>query len=427
MIAIIGAGLSGMSAAHNLKGKYLILEKEKTVGGLCRSVVVDDHTTDIGGGHILYTNDEYVKKLYARLLVRNMLWHERKSYIFINNIYVEYPFEVNLYGLPKNIIEECIRGVEERDTGKKRAYKNFHDWINQTFGKGVAKHYMIPYNTKIWRYDLKKMSIDWIADRVPAPKIEDMKKGAEKPVGKKFGGNAYFHYPKKGGIQALADALASKLNISFDSEAKEIKANKLRVIYERKGERTSLKAERIFSSLPLPELIKIIDDVPGRVEKAAKDLVYNSIICLALAIERPKVSDKHWIYYPEKDITFNRIIISSNLSPNMCPKHESSIIVENTYPKDKKINFEKRKEKLLEDLEKTDIVRKGDKVRVLKMSNSMYAYVVYDLNHSKNVKIMHEFLNEIGIIPIGRFGKWEYLNMDKSILDGKKSAEKSGL
>lgn len=424
MTAIIGAGLSGMSAAHHLKGKYILLEKEKTVGGLCRSVVVDGHTIDMGGGHVIYTNDNYVKNFYETLLGKNILLHERESYIFLQNVYVKYPFEVNLYGLPKKIIDECISGVENR---RGAGAKNFDDWIIQTFGKGIAKYYMRPYNKKLWNHDLKKMSIEWIADRVPAPNVEDMKRGAKKPISKKFGGNAFFSYPLKGGIQSLSNALSRNLKISFESEAKEIKTNKLRVVYERRGDKKLLTAEKIFSSLPLPELVKIIDDVPSSVEKASKELVCNSILCIAIAIERPNVSDKHWIYYPEKDIFFNRVIISSNLSPNIAPKNESSIIIENTYKNNKKIDIEKRKEKILEDLEKTDIVKKDDKIKILNLSSPKYAYIVYDLDHRKNVNIIHEFLNEIGIVPIGRFGKWEYLNMDKSILDGKNAAEKLGL
>jgi UDP-galactopyranose mutase len=409
-----------MSAAHNLKGRYLLLEKERTVGGLCRSITVDGHTIDIGGGHVIFTNNEYAKNLFEKLLSKNLLLHERESYIFLQKVYVKYPFEVNLYGLPKKIIDECISGVENK---KGSGAKNFHDWIVQTFGKGISKYYMIPYNKKLWNYDLKKMNIEWIADRVPAPNVDDMKRGAEKPISKKFGSNAFFSYPLRGGIQSLADAFSRGLNISFESDVKEIKANKSRVIYERKGETKPLTAEKIFSSLPLPELIKIIDDVPSNIAKAARSLVYNSIICLAIKINRPKVSDKHWIYYPEKGIIFNRIILSSNLSPDMAPKKESSIIIENTYRKDKKIDIEKRKEKMLEDLEKTAIVKKSDKIEVLNCSSHKYAYIVYDLNHKKNVSIIHQFLYENGIIPIGRFGKWEYFNMDKSILDGKNAAE----
>ncbi len=421
MITIIGAGLAGMSAARHLKEEYVLLEKEKSCGGLCRSASVNGHTTDIGGGHIIYTNDSHAKNLFEQLLGNNLLWHERESYIFLKNVYVKYPFEVNLHGLPKKVVEECIEGVENKKTGRA---KNFDQWILNAFGRGIAKHYMRPYNRKLWKYDLKKMSTDWLGDRVPSPNVDDMKKGAEKSISKKFGGNAFFHYPVKGGIQSLSDSLSKGLNISFESGVEEINARNLAVTYKKSGSMKTLKAEKILSSMPLPELIKIIDDVPSDVEKASRELIYNSIICLALSVNRQKISDKHWIYYPEKGIVFNRIIITSNLSPSMSPKNESSLIIENTYKSSEKIGMEKRKAEILDDLEKTGIIKKGDEVNILNVSTPKYAYVVYDLNHRKNVNIIHGFLNSIGIVPIGRFGKWEYLNMDKAILDGKKEAER---
>ncbi len=421
MIAILGAGLAGMSAARHLKKEYVLLEKEKSCGGLCRSAFVSGHTTDIGGGHIIYTNDAYAKNLFEQLLGKNLLWHERESYIFLKNVYVKYPFEVNLHGLPKEVVDKCINGVENRKAGHA---KNFDQWILQAFGRGIAEYYMRPYNRKLWKYDLKKMSTDWLGDRVPAPNVDDMKRGAKGTVSKKYGGNAFFHYPVKGGIQSLSDSLSKSLNISFESCVEEIKARNLEVVYKKKGDVKTLRAEKILSSMPLPELIKIIDDVPSEVEKASRALVYNSIICLALSVNRHKISDKHWIYYPEKGIVFNRIIITSNLSPSMSPKNESSLIIENTYKSSEKIDMEKRKQEILEDMEKTGIIKKGDEVNILNISTPKYAYVVYDLNHRKNVNIIHEFLNSIGIVPIGRFGKWEYLNMDKAILDGKNAAER---
>lgn len=421
MIAIIGAGMAGMSAARHLKREYVLLEKERSCGGLCRSAFVSGHTTDIGGGHIIYTNDIYAKNLFDQLLGDNLLWHERESYIFLNNVYVKYPFEVNLHVLPKKVVDECIEGVKNKKSGHA---KNFDQWILNAFGKGIAKHYMKPYNRKLWKYDLKKMSTDWLDGRVPSPNVEDMKKGATGGTSKKFGSNAFFHYPVKGGIQSLSDSLSKGLNISFESDVEEIKARKLAVTYKKNGSVKTFRTEKILSSMPLPELIKIIDDVPSEVEKASKELVYNSIICLALSVNRQKVSDKHWIYYPEKGIIFNRIIITSNLSPSMSPKNESSLIVENTFKSNEKIDMEKRKGEILEGLEKTGIVKKCDELKILNISMPKYAYVIYDMKHRKNVNIIHEFLKGIGIVPIGRFGRWEYLNMDKAMLDGKNAAER---
>jgi protoporphyrinogen oxidase len=43
---------------------------------------------------------------------------------------------------------------------------------------------------------------------------------------------------------------------------------------------------------------------------------------------------------------------------------------------------------------------------------SDYAYVVYDQNYSNATSIIKEYIENIGLYTIGRFGEWEYYNMD---------------
>ena len=43
---------------------------------------------------------------------------------------------------------------------------------------------------------------------------------------------------------------------------------------------------------------------------------------------------------------------------------------------------------------------------------SDYAYVVFDQNYKSATEIIKDYLNSIGLYSIGRFGEWEYYNMD---------------
>jgi len=421
MKIIIGAGLAGLSAAYHLGRDYRVLERDGEVGGLCRSITTKGYTFDLAP-HIFFTGSQYVNGLVNELLNGDLIRQRRRAYIYTLGTYVEYPFEVNLHGLPQKVIDECIEGARYRPELEPI---NFLDWIRTTMGEGVAKHYMVPYNEKIWKYQLEKMSPEWVAGRVPAPSVEEMVKGAQGKVEREYGPNAYFLYPRVGGIGAIPNALVSRVkDISFDSNVAEIRptGKRLEVLYTRNGEPKRQEADRVFSSVPLPELVKMLKTAPEDVVKASEALVYNSLTCFNIGVNRAAISDKHWLYFPEKKYLFNRISFPMNLSPETVPKGKSSIVVEVTY-RGAKPDAAETKEKVRAGLVDAEILQENDKLEVFDALDFKYAYVVYDLNHRRNVNLIQTYLKTLGASPIGRFGEWEYLNMDKSILSGKRAAE----
>jgi len=420
MITILGAGLAGLSAAYHLVDGYRVLEREAEPGGLCRSVMKGGYVFDIAP-HILFTRDEYARGLFARLLEGNLLTHDRQAYIYMMGTYVKYPFEANLHPLPREVREECIQGVVDRPTLKPR---NFMEWIRSSFGEGIARHYMVPYNEKVWKYPLDRMNTEWLGGRVPSPSVEDMRRGAEGEQKVDYGPNAQFWYPESGGIGALPRALAEGLDVSYGSNAVEVKPTKkgVKVTYQRNGFTKYVESEYALSSLPLPEIVRIMYDVPEDVVRAADRLVYNSIICVNVGVKRPRITDKHWLYFPEPELVFNRISFPMNFSPGTTPPGCSSILVEVTY-RGRQPDLDEIKGRVLHDLVETELLKEGDEVEVCEASSHRYAYVIYDLDHRRNVEAVHRYLRESKVIPMGRFGEWEYHNMDKAILSGKRAAE----
>ena len=424
MITVIGAGLSGLSAAYHLGSDHIVLERETEVGGLCRSVATKGYVFDLAP-HIFFTGSQYVSGLIDDLLQGDLVRQARRAYIYLEGTYVEYPFEVNLHGLPRETIEECISGFKERGRTQPG---NFLEWIHSTFGAGIAKHYMVPYNEKVWKYPLDQMDVDWIAGRVPAPSIDEMIMGAKEKVEKDYGPNAYFLYPRRGGIGAIANALAGRVgNVSLNSEVMEIdpKGPKgANVTYgEDGGGKRTIESDAVLSSMPLPEIVKTIKDAPPEVVEASERLVHNSLICVNVGVDRPMISDKHWLYFPEREYVFNRVSFPMNFSEETTPKGRSSILVEVTY-RGKRPNLEETKIKVREGLIAAGILREDDEIDVFDALDFKYAYVINDLDHGRNVAIIHDYLRLNRIHPMGRFGEWGYLNMDRSILSGRNAAEK---
>ena len=126
-IVIIGAGLTGLSAAYHLEKKgffdYKIFEKDASPGGLCRSVYQDGFTFDYTG-HLLHISDPYFQSFVNTVVGMETLNSvHRRSFVYSHNVYTHYPFQVNLFGLPPATIAECIEGF----VLKKQMKKNLLD------------------------------------------------------------------------------------------------------------------------------------------------------------------------------------------------------------------------------------------------------------------------------------------------------------
>ena len=439
-IAIIGAGPAGLSAAYHLgstgspyKGNSILIEKEDRVGGLARSKEIEGFVFDYAG-HIFFTQDKYAFKLFKKLLKDNINFRNRDAWVYSKNIYTRYPFQANTYGLPKDVIMECIIGLidatlrQAQDNGNGKVPEHFEDWMGATFGKGIVKHFMKPYNQKVWAFPLNKMTYEWIADRVMMPDVNEVIEGAVESRKVEFGPNSKFAYPLKGGSQAFADSFIphlKKTEILLNSEVVgiDIKEKVITIRQSPVRNKKEIGYEKVISSLPLPLLISLCNKVPKAVKRAAEELEFTSVYCVNLGINHPEITEKTWIYYPEKDIAFQRLFVQSNASPYVVPKGKSSITAEISYSKFKRIGKEGLIERVIDDLLKIKFIQKASDIVVSDLLDIKYGYIIFERERKRKVDIIHKFLRENNIIPIGRFGEWEYYNMDHSILSGKRAAE----
>jgi UDP-galactopyranose mutase len=426
MIIIIGAGLTGLSTGYHLKvrnANFKIYEKDLRIGGLCKSEVVNGFTFDYTG-HLLHVREDYANKLVTELLKGNLKELKRNAWIYSKGVYTPYPFQVNLYGLPPNIVKECLLGlIEAKYSGNKEKPVTFEDGINAYFGKGIAKYFMIPYNQKLWTVHPREMTCEWLDRYVPLPRLEEVLDGALQPPKKDFGYNIYFYYPVYGGIGSLSNAFARSIenNIHKGKEVVNIDAsNKKLELNDGNTEEYS----SLISTMPLPKLIELVEDVPGDIKKHSKKLRYASVYCVNIGVARPKISEKHWIYFPENDFVFYRVGFTSNFSHYLAPSGNSSIYAEISYSNINSIPEKNILSRTIDDLIKCGILKSDDQVIVRQLLNLKYAYVIYDKNHKESVKTIHNYLENNDIYSIGRYGKWEYSTMEDAILEGKEVANK---
>jgi len=424
---ILGAGLAGLSTAYHLNEEYAIYEKQSEIGGLTRSVHVDGFTFDYAP-HILIPQEKYASKLIKGLLKNNLEFKKRESYIYHKDydVYTQFPFQANLYGLPKEVILDCLKGVLEAQKNKNGVPpKHYEDWIYQRFGKGIAEQLMIPYAKKIWTVSPTTMNYDWVDKRVPEPDFEVILEGALTDLSKRIGIHSEFWAVKSGGIEALPKALSRNLkNIHVNMKASKIFPREKKVEFNFK---VTKSYERLISSLPLPLLIDLMEDVPSEVRKAANELACNSIVCVTLGVDRENISQHHWDYFHEDGFIFHRLSFPMNFSKKTVPDGKSSICCEIAYSKYRGLPVKGKEniiKRTIDDLIKAKILHRDDKIIMSNVISMKYAYVIYDLNHRKNTDTVLSFLESMDIYGCGRFGEWEYYNMDHSIMSGKRIADR---
>ena len=466
---IIGGGPTGLSAAYHLDEDTVLLDKNAAVGGWCRSIEDKGFTFD-HAGHIMFSNDPYVLQLYKILLGDNVHWQNREAWVYSKGVHTRYPFQGALHGLPPDVIKECIIGAMESRYGvlknpnsKNTAAcqgvdgaaavlsdccadgtvpesgttvlrqetanansrpENFEEFIYRMWGAGIAKHFAIPYNRKLWTVPLTEMETSWLGGRVPLPDLEEIIEGALRPVAKPMGPNARFGYPLQGGFQAMMSGFLPHIKgkIELNADVVSISPEKHLLML---ADGRQYKYENLISTMPLPELIRRMgNEAPEPIRKAAAALRHVSVRCVNLGIGRENISEKHWIYYPE-DTIFHRIFLQGNASPQCNPPGGFGLTCEISYSPAKPLPCDGQEliDRCVEDCIKVGMMTPEDKLITANLVDMPYAYVVYDHVRKQNVETVKKWLSKRDIVLSGRYSEWEYYNSDHAFLAGKKAAE----
>jgi protoporphyrinogen oxidase len=426
---ILGGGLSGLMAAYTFQAAgeehWQLYERESRVGGLARSTAVDGYLFDFGP-HILFTIDPEIEALIRDLLGDNFHAQERQAFIYHHaaGIYTRFPFQAHLHGLPVPVVKDCLLGLLHAAQQQARGGfepQNYEEWMRGFFGDGIADHLMIPYARKIWTVEPSTMDFSWIGRRVPTPDFERIIAGALTDDVGQVGATASFWYPKRGAIEPLPRALGERVrNVHLNRRAERIELPGKNLVF---ADGEVVPFERLILSLPLSKIPELVSGVPPEVERACRGLRYQGIYCINLGIDRPNLSDKHWVYFYEDPFPFHRLSFPATFSPDTVPPGKSSIATEVAFSEHRPLDRDTAVARTIDALRLAGILRPDDRIELVHTEEISPAYVIYDLDHQKNVGLIRAWLKENGIWPVGRFGEWQYFNMDHSMRSGRTAAE----
>ncbi|MFC1620701.1 protoporphyrinogen/coproporphyrinogen oxidase [Candidatus Omnitrophota bacterium] len=432
-IVIIGAGPTGLGAAHRLKElghkNFLVYEKNSYPGGLCASFKDKQGFTWDLGGHVIFSHYKYFDKFLTHALGNNYLKHKRRAWIRTMDRWIPYPFQNNLRYLPKEIITECLDSLRQVRLKKKKS-NNFKEWVFDNMGKSIAKYFMLPYNFKVWAHPIHMLSSDWINERVSPVKLKDaVELLASEADETDWGPNATFKFPLFGGTNTIFKKTVSSLNshIHFNSELIGVDAGSKKILLS--GNRKE-SYDILINTSPLDKFIKLIKGSGKDLSSAGLNLKHNGVYIVGIGFNKPCPSNKCWMYFPDKNSPFFRVTYFSNYSPNNVPdsKKHFSLLCESAYSKYKKEEKAKIVEKTIQGLVKSGLIKKSDRKFIISkfLFDIDCAYPIPTLKRNEALREIQTELEKMDMYSRGRFGAWKYEigNTDHSMMQGKEIVDR---
>lgn len=430
-IVIIGAGPTGLAAGYRLRelgyNNFVIHEALNRVGGLASSEKSPNGFTYDIGGHVLFSHYEYFDRLFDKLMGDDYQELQREAWVWMFNRWLPYPFQNNIKYLPKPVILECVTGLIE---AQKRPldisrFENFEQFILGVFGSGIAKHFMMPYNFKVWAHPPAMLNKEWVGQRVSVVDIERVLGNVildRDDVS--WGPNSTFKYPRYGGTGGLFDRmrpfveenlrLCSAL-VSVDPVAKDVLFSD--------GARESY--DLLLSTIPLDFLLASIDGgLSDSLTENASHLRHSGSLIVGVGINKPAPSSRCWMYFPEANCPFYRCTYLSNYSPEVVPdsRTQHSILAEISNSEFKTEDAKLIVDQTIEGLVQTRMISADDRQHIVDrhLIEREYTYPIPTLGRDAALAAIHPFLESKDIFSRGRFGAWRYEvgNIDHSVAQG---------
>ncbi len=439
---IIGAGPTGLGAADRLRelgqDDFLVLERGTHVGGLSASFTDTAGFTWDLGGHVVFSHFEHFDRMLADLLGDDVLHHQREAWIRMAQTWVPYPFQNNIRRLPPELVWECVQGllaVAGNGSNGKRPPAHFREWIDASFGAGIARLFMLPYNFKVWAHPAETMSHRWIGERVSVVDVPRVLKNII--LGRddvSWGPNRTFAFPLAGGTGEIYRRLAARFTDRVHLGRPVVGVDPLqKTATTDDGQRIGY--ERLLTTMPLDRFVlDVAGGLPDAVRDAAARLKHNGALIAGIGVAGHRPDSKCWMYFPETDCPFYRVTNFHNYSPRntpdpdgMVPRHRA-LMTEVSFSGHKPEDQAGHLDRAVAGLTASGLLEPGEASRVVSTWEARldYAYPIPCLERDAALAVIQPELEARDVFSRGRFGgfRYEVGNMDHSVMQGVQWAER---
>lgn len=426
-LGILGAGASGLSLALLTHRDYLVLEQLQQPGGHARASSIDGWVFD-QGPHIMFSRDAFLLECMIASLGDNVHRSRRNNKVALAGALARYPVENDLASLPLPLRADALISFlhAREEHGDPR---NLAEWFTLNFGDVLTSVYFRPYNEKLWKTPLEQLSMTW-SERIPWPPVDDVVRGALGELTEGYTHQLYYSYPRTGGYGALMDAWAS--GVADDRIAYGTRITAIRPTTD--GVRVESPAGawdfgQVVSTLPLRSLLTLVPDVPSSVVDAVNRLIVNPIIITTLGFRGTDHNQFTAVYIPDEDYLVNRVSYPAVFSPRNAPTGCFSAQAEITAaPAADVLNMPDAKvvDHVLTGLRQRGLVPLDAELVFENVERFEDGYVVYTENYGDDLQAAVSWFEQRNIIPHGRFGRHNYLNVDGCLAESIALARRLG-
>ncbi|MGB5812389.1 MAG: NAD(P)-binding protein [Polyangiales bacterium] len=427
-VSIIGTGMAGCGAIHKateLGVGTITYDMHTHVGGHTASFQFDSGFTIDEGPHVSFTKIERIQDILAECVKGEYFEHKTKVNNHWKGHWIKHPAQINLHGLPPDLIAKCIEDFVAASHAPEPKINNYEDWLLGAFGETFARTFPMEYTKKYHTTSADNMSTDWVGPRLYRPELKEVLGGALNPKSDDVHYIGGFRYPKRGGFAAYVQPFMEKTDLRLGHKMVGIDP-KQKTIEFANGKVEPY--EHLVSSVPLPELIPAIKDTPPDVLDAAARLTCSEVVIVSVGIDRADIIDAHWTYFYDEDYFFTRLSTPHLQSKLNVPEGCGSIQAECYYSK-KYRPLDRTPDACIEpviaDLRRCGLIKDTDKIMFTHAMYIPYANVIFDLERKASVKTVHGYLKDVGIQYCGRYGDWAYIWTDQSFVSGEHAVQRA--
>lgn len=425
-VVLLGSGMATLGAAHRLRAEghgYVMFDRGEHPGGHTKTFEYEGGWVFDDGPHISFTENERIQGILAEQVGGD--FHSVPTEV--NNLWqghwIKHPAQVNLHGLPTELVVRCLQDFVTESTGPGREITNYEDWLIASYGRTFAETFPMRYTRKIHTTDARNLTADWMGPRMYRPSLEEVLRGALSPQTADVHYIDRFRYPNRGGFYAYLRPIHQASDLRLGHEAQHIDP-KARVVRFANG--ATVEYGTLISSIPVRDLVPMIAGTPPAVLEAAAALAATSTVVVNIGIDRVEESGVSWSYFYDEEFLTTRVSYPHRFSPFATPSGTSAYQCE-IYFSDKYRPLTQPLDVLIDTVEKElracGFIEPHDTVLLRDAKISPIAGIIFDHDRAAALQAVNEYLDELGILRVGRFGEWRYLWTDQAFESGEQAAQ----
>jgi protoporphyrinogen oxidase len=380
---IIGAGPAGLTAAWELLTKTdivpIVVEADKQVGGLSKTVQYGGNKIDIGG-HRFFSKSAKVINWWLQFLPLDaaaavndinihyqqknagftitdsqtghgdkvMMVRPRKSRIYYHRKFFDYPLQLNGTTIRNLGFVKMMRIGTSYLRAKLFPVKpeeNLAQFFRNRFGNELYETFFKDYTEKVWGVPCEKIPPSWGQQRIKDLNVSKVLRHAfvslfktNKTIRQKGTSTSLieqFLYPKYGPgqmwetVAAEVERLGGTIMLNTTVTKLSGNGNNALTSVTVTGDKgtTTLHGDYFFSTMPVKELVDNLEQipVPREVMAVATALEYRDFLIVGILADELAVKDAgtgepvkdNWIYIQDNTVKAGRLQIFNNWSPFM--------------------------------------------------------------------------------------------------------------